>query len=164
MWTANTQGRQATEQVRFPLEICWSCEDPSPLFSKLMYIPLECFSSDKLMFSPSNMFHRKISEQPSLWFIKPSNQATQETTCEFMVQQRQMETPDLLSPGYSISPLQPLTLLLCPGLLTSISPWACSAFEWTPVKASVVWDCGVDTVVLFWVESKENLGEQAKKL
>lgn len=66
MWAANMQGRQTTGQVRFPLEICWSCEDPSPFFFKFMYIPLECFSSDKLMFSPRNMFHRKISEQPSL--------------------------------------------------------------------------------------------------
>lgn len=77
-----------------------------------MYIPLECFSSDKLRFCPRNMFHRKISEQPSLWFIKPSNQATQETLCEFMPQQRRMETPDLLSPGYSISPLKRCSCVL----------------------------------------------------
>lgn len=81
------------------------------------------------------MFYGKISEQLSSWFIKPSNQATQETTCEFMPQLRWMETPDPLCPCYFIS-----ALCRCSPIPDCWHPsafWAPHAFEWTLVKASV---------------------------
>lgn len=42
-WAASRQARQATGQVRFPLEISWSSEDPSPFFFKINVYTLRMF-------------------------------------------------------------------------------------------------------------------------
>lgn len=101
---ANRQGRQARDQLRFPLGIFWLAGVPSLVFLNECAYPYNVFCSDKLAFSHTNVFHRKMSEQLSVWFIKPSDLPTQESMCEFMPQLRWMEAPDLLSPLCSISP------------------------------------------------------------
>lgn len=74
-----------------------------------------------------------------------------------------METPDLLSLGYSVSPLH-----LCspvPGCWHPSTFWACYAIEWVLVEAHTLpekW--GIWTVVGFWVDIKQNVGEKAKGL